>query len=165
MVGPADIELSHELDSPPWLRVESTLMATARLIRSAFDQAMEPLDLNLTTASLLAYLAEQGPLTQTVLADRMGIGRAAIGNAIDRLEERGLVQRVADNGDRRVWLTTITAEGNRVAGQVSEIDREVRARLRADINREERQQLASLLLRLQQNLVSSGSSQGNGERS
>ena len=34
---------THELDSPPWLRVESTLMATARLVRTAFDARLEPL--------------------------------------------------------------------------------------------------------------------------
>ena len=33
---------THELDSPPWLRVESTLMATARLVRTAFDARLEP---------------------------------------------------------------------------------------------------------------------------
>ena len=48
-------------------------MATARLIREAYDKALAPLSLNLTTASMLAYVAERGPTTQTVLADRMGI--------------------------------------------------------------------------------------------
>jgi hypothetical protein len=33
---------THELDSPPWLRVESTLMATARLVRTAFDARLAP---------------------------------------------------------------------------------------------------------------------------
>jgi len=34
---------THELDSPPWLRVESTLMATARLLRVAFDARLAAL--------------------------------------------------------------------------------------------------------------------------
>ena len=47
----------HELDAPPWLRVESTLMATARAIHDAYDHRLAPLDLSLNTASLLAYVA------------------------------------------------------------------------------------------------------------
>ena len=52
---------THELDSPPWLRVESTLMATARLVRVAFDTRLAPLDLNLTQASLLGYVTSSAP--------------------------------------------------------------------------------------------------------
>ena len=64
---------NNELDSPPWLRVESTLMATARLVREAFDARLVPLDLNLTQASLIGYVAEFGAAPQTRLADRLGI--------------------------------------------------------------------------------------------
>ena len=154
-------QAAHELDAPPWLRVESTLMATARLIREAYDKALAPLSLNLTTASMLAYVAERGPTTQTVLADRMGIGRAAAGTAIDRLESRGLVERRPDSEDRRVWLVTVTDTGVTVAADIASIDGQVRSRLRRDVSREDRQMLASLLVRLQHNLISPN--QPNGE--
>ena len=87
---------NNELDAPPWLRVESTLMATARLIREAFDSRLKPLDLNLTQASLLAYVAELGATTQTGLAEKMGTGRAAMGTVVDGLEKRGLIERHPD---------------------------------------------------------------------
>ena len=144
---------THELDAPPWLRVESTLMATARLIREAYDAALAPIHLNLTTASLLAFAAERDPMTQTALAERLGIGRASAGSAIDRLEARGLVARVADEVDRRVWLVTVTPAGREIADDIAAIDTDVRANLRRGISRQERQQLASLLVRLQANLV------------
>ncbi len=144
----------HELDAPPWLRVESTLMATARLIREAYDEALTPLGLNLTSASLLAYVAENGAITQTALAERLGIGRAAAGTQVDRLEQRSLVCRRADDADRRVWLVTVTPEGDALSGQISAIDADVRHRLRAGIDRHERQLLASLLVRMQHNLIS-----------
>ena len=102
---------THELDSPPWLRVESTLMATARLVRVAFDTRLAPLDLNLTQASLLGYVNEFGATTQTDLADHLGIGRAAIGSVIDRLQARGLIERQPRLEDRRVWLVAITESG------------------------------------------------------
>jgi len=144
----------HELDASPWQRVESTLMATAGLMRDTYDRALTPLDLNLTEASLLAYVVESGPLKQTSIADHLRIGRAAAGNVIDRLQGRGLVERRADESDRRVWLVAATTEGRTLAEQITAIDVDLRNRLRLGIDRHERQMLASLLVRLQRNLLS-----------
>ena len=144
---------THELDSPPWLRVESTLMATARRVRVAFDTRLAPLDLNLTQASLLGYVNEFGATTQTDLADHLGIGRAAIGSVIDRLQARGLIERQPKPDDRRVWLVAITATGSELAAQVNQVDQVLRAELRHGLGREERQALAWVMTRLQQNLA------------
>ncbi len=145
---------THELDAPPWQRVETTLMATARLVREAFDCRLAALDLNLTQASLLGYVDEFGATTQTRLADRLGIGRAAAGTIIDQLQARGLVERRPDPDDRRVWLVAITDAGRSLAGQVTDVDEVLRAELRHGIGREERQALAWVMQRLQHNLRS-----------
>ena len=145
---------THELDAPPWQRVESTLMATARMVRDAFDSRLAALDLNLTQASLLGYVTEFGATTQTHLADHLGIGRAAIGSVIDQLQGRGLVERRPDPADRRVWLVAITESGRALAAEITEVDEELRAELRHGIGREERQALAWVMTRLQQNLRS-----------
>ncbi len=145
---------NNELDAPPWLRVESTLMATARLVREAFDARLEPLDLNLTQASVIGYVAEFGATTQTRLADHLGIGRAAIGSVVDQLEWRGLVERQPDPGDRRVWRVEITPAGRTTCAEIEQVDEVLRAELRHGIGREERQALSWVLTRLQQNLKS-----------
>ncbi len=142
-----------ELERYPWHRVESTLMATARCIRTAYDDAFADLDLNLTSASLLMYVVEQGGTSQTALAAVLDVGRAAAGAIVDRLSERGLVERRADLQDRRVWLVSATAEGKEMAGHISAIDREVAATLRTGIDRSERQVLAAVLVRMQTNLL------------
>ena len=128
-------------------------MATARLVRTAFDVRLAPLELNLTQASLLGYVAEFGATTQTDLADRLGIGRAAIGSVIDQLQARQLVERQPNPIDRRVWLVAITPDGRTLADQVSHVDEVLRAELRHGIGREERQALAWVMTRLQHNLA------------
>jgi len=143
---------THELDAPPWRRVESTLMATARTIRQAYEARLSPLGLNMTQASLLGFLHESGSLTQTQLAERLGLGRAATGSVIDALERKHLLERQPDTHDRRVWLVVVTPTGREMAIPILEIDQELRRQLRAGISRTERQQLAELLLRLQSNL-------------
>lgn len=154
-VGTA-VASGHELDSSPWLRVESTLMATAGMMRDTYDRALEPLGLNLTDASLLAYVVETGPLKQTLIADHLSIGRAAAGNVIDRLQKRELVERQADDNDRRVWLVAPTAAGKELAAEITAIDVGLRQDLRLGIDRHERQMLATLLVRLQRNMLSAG---------
>ncbi len=129
-------------------------MSTARSIRTAFDEALMVLDLNLTSSMLLMFVVEHGGQTQTALAERLNVGRAAAGSIVDRLEERGLVERHADIDDRRVWVVAATDSGKELGAEISAIDVDVRRRLRTGIDRSERQLLASLLLRMQKNLLS-----------
>ena len=128
-------------------------MATARAIRVAYDQRLAVYELNLSQASVLAYLNQSGPLTQTQLADQLGLGRPATGTVIDALELRGLVQRQPDPGDRRVWMIAATRAGKEMVDAITAVDETLRGELRDGISRQDRQQLAQLLLRLQSNLA------------
>ena len=148
----ASSPVSHELDSPPWLRVESTLMATARLIREAYDARFTPLGLNLTLASILQYVADFSPVTQSQIAQHLGQGRAATGASIDRLQELGAVERRPDVDDRRVWQIHLTPAGVELAERISAIDIELRTELRSGVSRADRQALATVLQTLQSNL-------------
>lgn len=143
----------HELDAPPWQRVESTLMATARAIRRAYEMRLARLELNLTQASLLAFLSEAGPISQSHLAARLEMGRAATGLVIDTLEARGLIERRANPADRRAWLIALCPDGIQLLEPIMKIDETLRAELREGIPRPERQRLASLLERLRMNLT------------
>lgn len=128
-------------------------MATARAVRQAYDLRFAELGLNLSEASLLAFVGERGALTQTRLAERLGLGRAATGSVIDSLEERGLVARRPDPDDRRVWRVDLTAAGKETVDEVNARDIVLRKELRAGISREDRQKLAEVLVRLGNNLA------------
>jgi DNA-binding MarR family transcriptional regulator len=144
---------THELDAPPWLRVESTLIGAAQAIRDAYDARLAPLGLTLSLASLLCYIAEFGPVSQTRAAEHLGQGRAATGVQIDRLQSLGYIERRPDPDDRRVWMVAATASGRALADDVGAVDRVLRSELRSGITRAERQQLAAVLVRLQRNLA------------
>jgi DNA-binding MarR family transcriptional regulator len=127
-------------------------MATSRAMRKGYDLWLSQLDLNLTEALLLAEVDARGPVSQSQLAERLGLGRPATGDVIDHLVRSGLVTRRADPTDRRVWLVAATEQGHTVAGQIADLDRQLRQRLREGIGKDERTQLAKTLLRLQANL-------------
>jgi DNA-binding MarR family transcriptional regulator len=156
----------HELDAPPWLRVESTLMSAARGIRRAYDKRLEGLDLNLSEAILLAFVDSvaqpSSSLSQVDLAKQMGVGRAAMGSVIDTLESRGWVERLPNPQDRRVWLIAITKAGKQVAKEIAKIDERLRTELREGITRKERRELTRLLNRLRENISLVISTEENG---
>jgi DNA-binding MarR family transcriptional regulator len=113
-------------------------------IRTAYDVRLAPLGLTLSLASLLAYVADFGPVNQTRAAEHLGQGRASTGAQVDRLEQLGHVARLPDPDDRRVWMVAITPSGRELVDQVTEIDAVLRAELRSGISRSERQQLAAV---------------------
>ncbi len=143
---------SDHLRAPSWRRVEVGLIETARRLRAAFDARLAPLDLNLSQASLLAFVTDFGDRSQTALAEMVGLGRAATGTMIDQLEARGLVTRTPDPEDRRVWLVSITDAGRVLVERFYDIDAGFQKVIRRDISRAERQQLATLLQRIGHNI-------------
>lgn len=127
-------------------------MATAHAIRAAYDERLASLGLTLSLASLTSYVADFGPVNQTRVAEHLGQGRAVTGTQIDRLESLGYVERRPDPQDRRVWLVAITPAGLDLTESIADVDRVLRAELRAGITRADRQTLAATLVRLQENL-------------
>jgi MarR family transcriptional regulator, transcriptional regulator for hemolysin len=123
--------------------LESTLMATSRAMRRAYDARLADLGLKLSEAFLLGHVHSHGPLTQTQLAEGLGIGRAATGSLIDALERKGLVERAADATER----------AGPVVAELAAVDVALREALWTGIGRAERRQLSETLLRLQDNLA------------
>jgi MarR family transcriptional regulator, transcriptional regulator for hemolysin len=138
---------------PPRQTMESQLMASSRGLRRAYDHRLAALGLKTSEAYLLAHVHQQGPLTQTQLAEGLGLGRAATGVLVDALERKGLVERRPDAADRRVWLVASTPEAAPVVDDITAIDSALREQLWTGIGRAERRQLSETLRRLQDNLA------------
>src|SRR5215217_510770 len=77
----------------------------------AFDDAVgRAIGLNPTDLRCLDWLAD-GPKTDGELSAGTGLSSAATTTLIDRLERKGLVQRVRDSGDRRKVRVEMTPDG------------------------------------------------------
>jgi DNA-binding MarR family transcriptional regulator len=70
-----------------------------------------PSGLSLTAAATLATLERSGPRRLTALAAREGVTQPAMTQLVARLQDTGLVERIADRADGRVVQVRITAEG------------------------------------------------------
>jgi len=145
---------SPEPVAAPALRtLETTLMATTRDLRRAYDSRLAGLGLKLSEAWLLANVHARGPMTQTQAAELLGIGRAATGALIDALEGKGLLERSAHAADRRVWLLSSTERAAPVVGEVIAVDAALRAELWKGVSRPEQRALSETLERVQENLA------------
>ncbi len=128
-------------------------MATSRALRRAYDNRLAGVGLKASEGYLLAHVHTHGPMTQTQLAEGLGIGRAATGALIDALESRGLVERSAHAADRRVWLVATTQRAAPLVEEAIAIDAALRQQLWTGITQAERRQLSDILRRLQGNLA------------
>src|SRR5580698_1887532 len=78
------------------------VLARAYRSMAAFvERSVSALDIGLSDFMILEALLHKGPLTMSELSDAALITNASMTAAIDRLEDRSFVERVADKQDRR----------------------------------------------------------------
>lgn len=70
-------------------------------------------------AHILAHLAEAGEATIGDVHRAFAHKRSTLTSILDRLEDRGLVQRVSDARDRRTFIIRLTREGRVLARRVT----------------------------------------------
>ena len=68
-------------------------------------------DLSLTAAAALGSLDRRGPQRITTMAAAEGVSQPSMTQLIQRLEQRGLVERTSDPADGRVALVNLTDAG------------------------------------------------------
>ena len=88
----------------------------SRVRRTVIDQVMRPYGVTRSQWSALSALSRGGNngMMQVDLARLMEMGKVTVGGLIDRLEASGLVERRADESDRRAKRVYITEQGYEV---------------------------------------------------
>jgi len=99
----------------PTEEIVEHLFALADRLRSGFESAASAFDLSVAQAKALRHVAVAGPVPMRDVACRMRCDASNVTGIIDRLEDRGLVERRAAPGDRRVRSLVVTAHGDEVA--------------------------------------------------
>src|SRR3954462_5138148 len=105
---------SRQLPGPPKELLSSDVFLLKRLGFAAKDkshQAFEGTGLSAFHYAVLALLEEDPRETQAQIADALGYDRSLIVRLLDELEERDLVIRKRDPGDRRRHVVKLTPAG------------------------------------------------------
>ena len=86
--------------------ISEGVAALASRRRCAAARRIHHSGISLGHLQVLWILQEHGPLPVSRLADWLGIGVPNVTGLLDRMEQRGLVERVRDTEDRRVVLAS-----------------------------------------------------------
>jgi MarR family transcriptional regulator, lower aerobic nicotinate degradation pathway regulator len=133
---------------------DSSPFAMGLLLRRAHSRAatelvaaMRPFGLELRHFAMLIVLADRGPTLQRDLVVATGFDKVAVGRAVDDLEAAKLVIREGVEGDRRVWMVTITEHGLEIFDEVHRAAQPIADSLIAHLKPGEFEQLMDLLTR------------------
>jgi DNA-binding MarR family transcriptional regulator len=102
-----------------WLSgIVDQLNGAVRLLRCAATGRMVKQGVSMTHLHVMWRLEESGELTMGRLADYLDVSLSNATGLIDRMAERGLVERTRVSDDRRVVLVRLTAAGQTVLDEV-----------------------------------------------
>jgi DNA-binding MarR family transcriptional regulator len=90
------------------------LRRAARIMTQHYERYLRPLGLRATQFTLLAALAQAGPMPMHRLATALGLERTTLTRNLRRLESQGWVS-VEEKEDRRVHVVGITEAGREAA--------------------------------------------------
>jgi len=133
-------------------RLVFLLEELTRRLRRTFDTSVEQFGLTRTQWRALAYLYRTPGMTQTELAGQLELERASIGQAIDRLEHLGLVERRSAKNDRRVWQVHLQPAAIDLLPKMRVEADQIYARLLEGIKGEDLEAFKSTLATMQHNL-------------
>jgi MarR family transcriptional regulator, transcriptional regulator for hemolysin len=100
-------------------RFSDALHNTSRSWRQAVDRRLKYLGVSQASWMTIAFAAKaHSPLSQSELADKLGVEGATMVAMIDRLVKAGLVIREASTTDRRVKRIVLTPAGTKIYEKV-----------------------------------------------
>ena len=124
------------------------LYRLAHHVRLEINELHKQLGLASSEFDVLATLLRSGPpyrLTPTALFKTAMLTSGAMTNRLNRLEERGLIERLPDPEDRRSLLVQLSDSGRGLINNAVEHHLQLEARLLNALQPEQQQQLNDLL--------------------
>lgn len=116
-------------------RILVTLFNTRNRLRFVMDDALSPLGITDATWRTLFYLEQTGSgVSQTQLADVMGIEGPSLVRLLDSLQSRDLIERRTSETDRRAKSLHLTKSAHKLLLELHKIANRVRTELLAQID-------------------------------
>src|SRR3954466_11699205 len=124
---------------------------TAHALRKAFDRRACGHGVTRAQWKVLFRLTRDPGLRQIELADMLDIEPITLSRIIDRLEEAGLVERVADPADRRAWRLHVPARARPLVEKLRAVADEMIADAFAGIDPKDIETTRAVLGRVREN--------------
>lgn len=122
------------------------LMKTAKMTLETYEK------LTIAEANALYVVGSQEPQTMKQIAEALGVAVSTPTRTIDRLVEKGLVDRTVDEKDRRQLLIELTPNGRKVLEEMDEEGMMMTRKMLENLQDEEIESLKRILLKISENL-------------
>ena len=129
-------------------RTSYLLGRAASRVQVLGERDLEPVGITPREYSVLAVLAERSPLSQTQVAEILGLDRTTILKLGAALDRKRLVVRQRDTNDARAYAVALTPAGDRLRAEAFELLLACEGRFLTPLKSNEREQLHNLLARL-----------------
>ena len=113
-----------------------------------FGERAAALDFTRPQAGLLRLISREPGQSQQAVARRLGTPPSRLVALVDGLEQRGLIERRRNPGDRRNYALHLTAAGERAMADLSQAAMDHEHAVAAPLTQAERAQLSALLAKL-----------------
>ena len=117
-------------------------------LREVFARHMAPLDLKIVEFSILMLVAQNPQVNQRQLGEALDISAPNMAVTLDRMVERGWVERVRGTKDRRAQHIHLTAAGAQLVQRAEKVAATMEAPALAMLSAAERALLIELLTKV-----------------
>jgi DNA-binding MarR family transcriptional regulator len=124
--------------------------ALARRLRSASMASLAQWDVTPSQMRAVRVLSKHGGVRSSELARHLGIAPRSATEVVDALEEKGLVVRTPDPGDRRATQVDLTDRGRELSAEVGRARGVESEKIFERLSRTDRDHLARILRTLQE---------------
>ena len=139
--------VEQDLGEPLAMAAATSIMRAQQIVATTVERALKPYELTFARYEVLMLLcfSSTGSLPITKVGQRLMVHPTGITKLVDKLEQQGLVQRIANPDDRRGILAEITPEGRALAASATKAVTEVR--FGADLGDDDLEQIVGLVRR------------------
>lgn len=129
----------------------NTIMRIMRKLRSS-TLTEEDIELSPPQGLMLMELSRSGPLSMSELSQRLEVNQGVATRMVDRLLEKGLLERQRSSDDRRVVMVSASEKGTKITLRLEEENQDMMKELLQPVSREEREVLLALVKGIEQRL-------------
>jgi len=109
-----DVTRSIDLGEEPTERIIADFRATIGAMKCAMSERLVRLGISMAQLNIMYVLQRNGQMPMSRLADVLNVSLSNASGLVDRMEERGFIERTRVAEDRRVVLVRVTNAGTRV---------------------------------------------------
>ena len=129
------------------------VIRTAKAFQRVTEAQLRPTGLGVAHLPVLISLAEEEPLTQAQIAQRIHVEQPTAATLLQRMSRAGLIGRSPDPQDRRATRITLSAHAREVLPRALDLLTAMNSAATADLTSAEIDVLHTLLRRVPANLV------------